>query len=119
MSNGVCAYCHRPLTEIDCYGEMLVGCVDCNRWGRPDDEKLRVWVAFKYGITWKSGTASGRSNVTDVCGLRGPSIRNKSAPSRLGFLDCHRPLNDSPLQASKMRTFGNGVNYLPSKELKR
>jgi hypothetical protein len=38
MSN--CPYCHRPLTEIDYYGEMLVGCVDCNRWGRPDDENF-------------------------------------------------------------------------------
>ena len=35
-----CPYCHRPLTKIDHYGELLVGCIDCNRWGRPDDEKL-------------------------------------------------------------------------------
>jgi hypothetical protein len=26
--------------EIDHYGEMLVGCIDCNRWGHPGDEKL-------------------------------------------------------------------------------
>ena len=35
-----CPYCHRPLTEIDYYGEVLVGCLDCNRWGRPGDDKL-------------------------------------------------------------------------------
>jgi hypothetical protein len=35
-----CPYCHRPLTEIDYYGEPLVGCVDCNRWGKPGDKKL-------------------------------------------------------------------------------
>jgi hypothetical protein len=26
--------------EIDHYGEMLVGCIHCNRWGHPGDEKL-------------------------------------------------------------------------------
>jgi hypothetical protein len=35
-----CAYCQSPLTEIDCYGEILVGCVGCNRWGRPGDKTL-------------------------------------------------------------------------------
>jgi len=29
-----------PLKEIDYYGEVLVGCVDCNRWGKPGDENL-------------------------------------------------------------------------------
>jgi hypothetical protein len=33
-------YCHQPLVEIDYYGEMLVGCIDCNRGGKPDDEHL-------------------------------------------------------------------------------
>jgi len=35
-----CPYCSRPLTQIDYYGEVLVGCVDCNRWGRPSDKTL-------------------------------------------------------------------------------
>jgi len=35
-----CPYCHRALTEINYYGEVLVGCLDCNRWGRPGDDKL-------------------------------------------------------------------------------
>ena len=26
--------------EIDYYGEMLVGCLNCNRWGHPGDETL-------------------------------------------------------------------------------
>ena len=26
--------------EIDHYGEVLVGCINCNRWGHPDDDKL-------------------------------------------------------------------------------
>jgi hypothetical protein len=26
--------------EIDQYGEVLVGCIDCNRWGHPGDDKL-------------------------------------------------------------------------------
>jgi hypothetical protein len=26
--------------KIDHYGEMLVGCIDCNRWGHPDDKTL-------------------------------------------------------------------------------
>ncbi|HET7446774.1 MAG TPA: hypothetical protein VFJ49_02470 [Methyloceanibacter sp.] len=35
-----CAYCHGPLTEIDYYGERLIGCLKCNRWGKPGDEHL-------------------------------------------------------------------------------
>jgi hypothetical protein len=35
-----CPYCHRPLTKIDYYGEVLVGCLKCNRWGRPGDKTL-------------------------------------------------------------------------------
>ena len=26
--------------EIDHYGEVLIGCINCNRWGHPDDDKL-------------------------------------------------------------------------------
>jgi hypothetical protein len=37
-----CPYCSFPLTKIDCYGEILVGCVDCNRWGRPGDKTLAM-----------------------------------------------------------------------------
>ena len=35
-----CPYCRRPLTQIDYFGERLVGCIDCNRWGRPSDKTL-------------------------------------------------------------------------------
>jgi hypothetical protein len=35
-----CPHCQRPLTEIDYYGEVLVGCIECNRWGRPGDKTL-------------------------------------------------------------------------------
>jgi hypothetical protein len=35
-----CPYCHRKLTQIDYYGERLVGCLQCNRWGRPADKTL-------------------------------------------------------------------------------
>ena len=38
MSDKVCPHCNRPLMEIDHYGE--VGCIDCNRWGHPGDDKL-------------------------------------------------------------------------------
>ena len=40
MNDKVCPYCSRPLMQIDHYGEVLVGCIDCNRWGRPGDDKL-------------------------------------------------------------------------------
>ena len=33
-------HCRRPLIEIDYYGERLIGCVECNRWGRPRDDTL-------------------------------------------------------------------------------
>ena len=26
--------------KIDHYSEVLVGCINCNRWGHPGDEKL-------------------------------------------------------------------------------
>ena len=35
-----CPNCQGPLTEIDYYGERLIGCIACNRWGKPDDENL-------------------------------------------------------------------------------
>ena len=35
-----CPLCQRPLTEIEYYGERLIGCVACNRWGKPNDENL-------------------------------------------------------------------------------
>jgi hypothetical protein len=34
--------CHRPLIEIDYYGERLIGCIDCNRWGKPGDATLPI-----------------------------------------------------------------------------
>jgi hypothetical protein len=40
MSDQVCPYCNRPLMKIDYYGEVLAGCIDCNRWGHPGEEKL-------------------------------------------------------------------------------
>jgi hypothetical protein len=40
MSDKVCPHCNRPLVEIDHYGEVLVGCIDCNRWGHPGDDKF-------------------------------------------------------------------------------
>jgi hypothetical protein len=30
-----CPHCHRPLIEIDYYGERVIGCVECNRWTWP------------------------------------------------------------------------------------
>jgi hypothetical protein len=35
-----CPYCRRPLIEIDYYGDRLVGCIKCNRWGKPGDKTL-------------------------------------------------------------------------------
>ena len=34
-----CSDCHRPLIEIDHYGERLIGCVKCNRWGSPGSDQ--------------------------------------------------------------------------------
>jgi uncharacterized protein YbaR (Trm112 family) len=42
MSNNFCPYCNHPLLRIDRYGEVLIGCVDCNRWGPPGDKKLMM-----------------------------------------------------------------------------
>jgi hypothetical protein len=35
-----CPQCQRPLIEIDHYGERLIGCIECNRWGLPGSEHL-------------------------------------------------------------------------------
>ena len=35
-----CPHCRRPFIKIDYYGELLVGCIECNRWGRPGDKTL-------------------------------------------------------------------------------
>ncbi|MGB0055588.1 MAG: hypothetical protein WBQ20_02285 [Methyloceanibacter sp.] len=37
MSDKVCPHCNRPLMEIDHYGEVLLGCIDGNRWGHLGD----------------------------------------------------------------------------------
>ena len=42
MRNKVCPHCGSPLMKIDHYGEVLIGCIDCNRWGRPGDKKLTL-----------------------------------------------------------------------------
>jgi len=37
-----CPRCHRPLVRIDYEGEALIGCPDCNCWGRPGDVSLQL-----------------------------------------------------------------------------
>jgi hypothetical protein len=37
--NDTSAHCHHPLIEIDHYGERLIGCIECNRWGWPGSGK--------------------------------------------------------------------------------
>jgi hypothetical protein len=32
----------RPLTKIDYYGKVLVGCIKCNRWAKPGGGKKLV-----------------------------------------------------------------------------
>jgi hypothetical protein len=29
----------RPLTKIDYYGKVLVGCIKCNRWAQPGGQE--------------------------------------------------------------------------------
>ena len=36
-----CNRCKRPLTEIDYYGEWLVGCIHCNFW-RSDKREIKL-----------------------------------------------------------------------------
>jgi hypothetical protein len=38
-SGDTCSHCRRPLIQIDHYGERLIGCVKCNRWGWPGSDK--------------------------------------------------------------------------------
>jgi hypothetical protein len=43
--------CNRPLTKIDYYGEVLVGCIECNRLGRPGDKTFVTWNCWM--MIWK------------------------------------------------------------------
>ncbi len=38
--DATCPHCHRPLIEIDHYGELLIGCVECNRWSWKGSKRL-------------------------------------------------------------------------------
>jgi hypothetical protein len=40
VASTVCFQCRKALIEIDHYGERLIGCVECNRWGRRGDKRL-------------------------------------------------------------------------------
>jgi hypothetical protein len=42
VSNKVCPFCNHQLMRIDHSGEVLIGCIDCNRWGHPGDKKLTL-----------------------------------------------------------------------------
>jgi hypothetical protein len=35
-----CRLCHRPLIEIEHYGERLIGCMYCNRWAWEGSQDL-------------------------------------------------------------------------------
>jgi hypothetical protein len=37
---GNCNQCKRPLIEIDHYGNRLIGCINCNRWGWPGSDNV-------------------------------------------------------------------------------
>jgi hypothetical protein len=39
---GTCAACNGPQIEIDRYGELLLGCVECNRWTWRDSETISM-----------------------------------------------------------------------------
>jgi len=36
----LCEHCHQPLIQIDRYGERWIGCLNCNKWGKPRDTNL-------------------------------------------------------------------------------
>jgi hypothetical protein len=39
-NSACCNQCKQPLTEIDNYGERLIGCVECNRWSWRGSDRL-------------------------------------------------------------------------------
>ena len=67
MSNKVCPYCNGPLMEIDHYGEVLVGCIDCNRWGHPGDDKL-IMELMESDLEALRGSG-GDSACSDFCAI--------------------------------------------------
>jgi hypothetical protein len=60
--DATCPECRRPLIEIDHYGERLIGCIECNRWGRPGDYATAQGVAAAAGAMEAIG-AGGQATV--------------------------------------------------------
>ena len=40
-----CLHCGSSLIHVDRYGDLLIGCVDCNRWGTPGDGERSIRLA--------------------------------------------------------------------------
>src|SRR6476620_7036921 len=85
----MCPYCNRPLMEIDHYGEMLVGCIECNRWGHPGDEKSS-WSCWK-AISRRCERANGNdaSARLGACVVFNLSIAVGHSQNSVGALSRH------------------------------
>ena len=82
----MCSYCNGPLIQIDHYGEMLVGCIHCNRWCYPGDEHL---IMETYGR--RSKCAETRQQLTDGArGLPGCKLE-ETRPSQTVLTARRRP----------------------------
>ena len=71
-----CPHCHQRLIEIDHYGERLIGCIECNRWGRPGDATLLMQLlgddleALRARRRrWWIGSVAPRRNFVDYGGI--------------------------------------------------
>jgi hypothetical protein len=60
LTLGILADCHHPLIAINHYGERLIGCIQCNRWGRLGDATLPMQL-LEDGQKNRSGVAEAYS----------------------------------------------------------
>ena len=79
MSDETCPYWNRPLMRIDHYGEVLVGCVYCNRWGRPGTTRGASWKC------WEDELEALRASVRRTTEIAsGPGLRAGEQTTALG-----------------------------------
>src|SRR6478609_1930423 len=100
MRDKACPHCNRPLMEIDHYGEVLVGCIDCNCWGHLDDDKLIMELmgsdleALK-GVRHDGGYKSRHdwaSHGADATGVANATARLRATIEAMIFILHHRRL---------------------------
>jgi hypothetical protein len=66
---GTCTECHQRLVEIDNGGQILVGCITCNRWLDHDGNLVQLSVEDSAALHASSGIKRGRRDHADLSAI--------------------------------------------------